>query len=64
MDDVRLWLQSIRLGWRWEDGQLCYRQEWRDEERRNGMTGLDKSLLVKHCHQEGERHAKENDEHQ
>jgi hypothetical protein len=26
--------------------QLCYRQEWRDEERKNGMSGLDKSLEV------------------
>ena len=25
MDDVRVWLRAIRLGWRWLDGQLVYR---------------------------------------
>ena len=24
MDDIRLWLRSIRLGWRWQDGSLKY----------------------------------------
>ena len=38
--------QAAGLGWRWCDGQLWYMQEWRDEEQRNGMTGLEKSLEV------------------
>ena len=35
MDDIRIWLHSIRLGWRVIDGVLQYRKALRDEERDN-----------------------------
>ena len=31
MDDVRVWLRSIRLGWRWQEGRLVYKNAWRLE---------------------------------
>ena len=46
MDDIRLWLYSIRLGWRWMDGRLQFCSEWRREERESGMTGLQKTMEV------------------
>ena len=46
MDDIRLWLYSVRLGWRWVEGELCFNSRWRQEERRLGMTGLEKSIEV------------------
>ena len=49
MDDIRLWMYSIRLGWRWVDGGLKYSTEWRTEERMAGMTGLQKTVeVIKH----------------
>ena len=46
MDDIRLWMYSIRLGWRWAEGGLKYRKAWREEERAKGMTGLQKTVEV------------------
>ena len=49
MDDIRLWMYSVRLGWRWVDGGLKYSTEWRTEERMAGMTGLQKTAeVIKH----------------
>ena len=46
MDDVRVWLRAIRMGWRWIDGQLMYRKCWRMEEEGNGMTPLAKTTEI------------------
>ena len=46
MDDIRVWLHAIRLGWRWVDGELLYRKEWRLEEMSAGMTPLQKTAEV------------------
>ena len=46
MDDVRLWLRAIRLGWRWQDGKAQFRKEWREEEMAAGMTLLQKTSEV------------------
>ena len=46
MDDIRLWMYGIRLGWRWEDNQLCFSMKWRLEERGSGMTVLEKTVEV------------------
>ena len=46
MDDIRLWCHSIRLGWRWFEGDLIYRGDWREEERASGMTGLEKTIQI------------------
>ena len=36
----------VRLGWRWQDGELVFSMEWRREELEKGMTGLQKTLEV------------------
>ena len=46
MDDVRIWLHAIRLGWRILDDRLVYRREWLEEERLGGMTRLQKTTMV------------------
>ena len=46
MDDIRLWLYSIRLGWRWQEGRLQFCSDWRKEEREAGMTGLQKTMEI------------------
>ena len=32
MDDIRIWMHAIRLGWRMVDGHLMFRSCWRKEE--------------------------------
>ena len=46
MDDVRIWLRAIRLGWRWEHGVARYRREWKEEEEAAGVTLLQKTSEV------------------
>ena len=46
MDDVRVFLRAVRLGWRWTDGQLRYKRAWRLEEEREGMSLLAKTTEI------------------
>ena len=46
MDDVRVWLAAIRLGWRWTDGQLKYKRAWMLEERESKKTAMKKTTQV------------------
>ena len=46
MDDLRVWLYAIRLGWRWVEGDLLFSSRWRTEEQELGMTGLQKTVEV------------------
>ena len=46
MDDIRMWLHAVRLGWRVMDGTLAYRRRWRDEERAAGVTALEKTTEI------------------
>ena len=46
MDDVRIWLRAIRLGWRWTKDGLVFKKEWRDEEIAIGMTILQKTSSI------------------
>ena len=46
MDDIRVWMAAIRLGWRWEDNALVFKMAWRLEERTAGMSGLEKTIQV------------------
>jgi hypothetical protein len=38
MDDIRAFLFGIREGWRWWEGRLCYCEEWRQEDQRDGKS--------------------------
>jgi hypothetical protein len=46
MDDIRIWLHGVRLGWRLVNGKLMFRKEWRQEESQSGMTGLQKTTEI------------------
>ena len=46
MNDIRVWLRAIRLGWRVVDGILQYRDSWRLEELEMGMTALQKTTEI------------------
>ena len=46
MDDVRLWLHAIRLGWRIVDGVLEFKHKWRKEEIEAGVTNMKKTIGV------------------
>ena len=46
MDDVRIWLRAVRLGWRWMDRKLKYRSSWWIEEQEAGMSQLRKTSEV------------------
>ena len=38
MDDVRAFQMSLKMGWRWMDGGLCFTESWRLEDEMTGMT--------------------------
>ena len=44
MDDI--WLWSIRRGWRWTGHALEYYKEWREEDRKKGLTTLQKTTEI------------------
>ena len=44
MDDLREYLHSIKMGWRWKDGELCWTEEWETEDKNS-----DKSDLARAC---------------
>ena len=46
MDDVRVWLRAVRLGWRWVDGELVYKHSWRLEEEEKKLTKLQKTSEI------------------
>jgi hypothetical protein len=46
MNDIRLWMRSVRLGWRWNGEELIFYKDWQTEERMKGMTELEKTLEV------------------
>ena len=46
VDDIRLWLRAVELGWRWSGDCLEFRQEWRQEETEQGVTDEQKTAEV------------------
>ena len=46
MEDVRVWLHWVILGWRWHNGELTFRSAWRLEEKQAGMTILEKTTEI------------------
>ena len=47
MDDIRIWLHAVRLGWKMVEGSLEFRSAWRKEEMESRMTGLQKTTEIK-----------------
>ena len=46
MDDIRIWCHAIRLGWRLVDGVLMFSSKWRQEEREERITPLQKTTKI------------------
>ena len=40
MDDLRVYLHSIKKGWRWSNGELCWQEDWEEEDRLSGKSDL------------------------
>ena len=46
MDDIRLWCYSIRLGWRWNAGELVFLRSWKHKEEDKRRSGAVKRIEV------------------
>ena len=46
MDDVRAFLFAIREGWRWWEGELCWAEDWFDEDVETGQSDLDRTTTI------------------
>ena len=46
MDDIRIWLHSVRLGWRFMDDKMVFKKSWQEEERQAGMTNMEKTTEI------------------
>ena len=40
MDDLRVYLHSIKKGWRWKEDELCWCEEWEEEDKLAGKSDL------------------------
>ena len=43
VDDIRELLRAIKLGWRWENGKIRYKEAWEKEEKEINMTPTQKT---------------------
>ena len=46
VDDVRVVMHAINLGWRWEAGKMIYQDEWKKEEEEEGLSETAKTASV------------------
>ena len=46
MDDIRAFLKALREGWRWSDGELCYKESWETEDRMSGVSAARRSANI------------------
>ena len=46
VDDIRLWLKAIKLGWRWDGKNLTFKKEWQEEEEGQEMSRTRKTAEV------------------
>ena len=46
VDDIRVIMKAIKLGWRWNTKEFEYREEWRTEEEEEGLTKTRKTARV------------------
>ena len=46
MDDLRAFMYSIKKGWRWESGELCWREEWEEEDSQSGKSDLERTCEI------------------
>ena len=46
MDDLRVYLYGIKHGWRWHEGDICWREEWEQEDRISGKSDLERTCDI------------------
>ena len=46
MDDLRVYLFGIRAGWRWHEGELCWTEEWEQDDRESSVTMLERTCSL------------------
>ena len=46
MDDIRAFLNSIKEGWRWHEGHLCWTETWKNEDQKAGESGTRRTSNV------------------
>ena len=46
VDDIRIILQAVNLGWRWNGREMEYQDAWKEEETESGLTRLAKTAEV------------------
>ena len=46
MDDIRAFLGSLRMGWRWHEGRLAYTRTWEREDRESGLSASRRTANV------------------
>ena len=45
MDDGRVFIHSIKRGWRWDEGELVWRKEWEEEDALVSMREVTKRVV-------------------
>ena len=46
MDDIRVFMEAIREGWRWWNGALCYCKAWKEEDLQEGLSRTARTAKV------------------
>ena len=46
MDDIRIFANAIKEGWRWWDGKLCFCEEWKQEDQKAGTSSTTRTARV------------------
>ena len=46
MDDIRIFANAIKEGWRWWDGNLCFCEEWRRWDQKAGTSSTIRTARV------------------
>ena len=46
MDDIRAFLNALKMGWRWVDGKLAYTRTWEKEDRMSGISASRRTANV------------------
>ena len=46
MDDICIFTRAIREGSRWWEGTLCYTEQWRIEDQKDGISSPARTLRV------------------
>ena len=46
MDDIRIFANAIKEGWRWWDGKLCFCEEWKLEDQKAGLSSTARTARV------------------